>query len=152
MTGCGKDGIAVSEMTVHARLRPKLTTTVRAFEAQGNRQLFPATRNPSARTPAHAVIVPIHHQSLALIVTRRRTRFDGQQAAPPPVPAPLPGSGDDQPGGGAAKGADLSPAAAPAAADRAGCLTGGWKADAPGSTPRPPAAGQLVVRCCRLPH
>ena len=63
-------------MTVHAHPRPKLTTTVRAFEAQGNRQLFPATRNPSARTPAHAVIVPIRRQSRALIVTRRRTRFD----------------------------------------------------------------------------
>ncbi len=55
----------LQSMTVHARPRPKLTTTVRAFEAQGNRQLFPATtRNPSARrTPAHAVIVPIRRQS-----------------------------------------------------------------------------------------
>ncbi len=58
-------------MTVHARPRPKLTTTVRAFEAQGNGQLF-----PSARTPAHAVIVLIRRQSRALIVSRRRSRFD----------------------------------------------------------------------------
>ncbi len=74
-TGC-TDGIAVSAMTVHVRPRPKLTTTVRTFEAQWNRQLFPATRNPSARTPAHAVIVPIRRKSLVLIVTRRRSRFD----------------------------------------------------------------------------
>jgi hypothetical protein len=65
------DGIAVSAMTVHASPRPKLTTTLRAFEAQGNRQLF-----PSARTLAHAVIVPIRRQSQALIVSRRRSRFD----------------------------------------------------------------------------
>ena len=68
----------LQSMIFHARPRPKLTTTVRAFEAQGNRQLFPATWNPSARSfaPAHAVIVPIRRQSRALIVSRRRSRFD----------------------------------------------------------------------------
>jgi hypothetical protein len=58
------------------------TTAVRAFETQGNRQFFPATRNPSgARTqaPAHAVIVPIRRQSRALLVSRRRSRFDCMQ-------------------------------------------------------------------------
>ncbi len=76
-TGCTY-GFAVSAMAVYASLRPKLITTVRAFEAQGNRELFPATRNPSARTqtPAHAVIVPIRRQSRALIVSRRRRRFE----------------------------------------------------------------------------
>ena len=70
------NGIAVSTMTVHARPRPKFSTTIRAFEAQGNRQLFPAPRNPSARTPAHTVMPVVRHQSRALIVTRWQTWFD----------------------------------------------------------------------------
>ena len=46
-------------MYVHARLRPKFAATVGALEAQGYRQLFPATRNPSVRTSTHAVMIGV---------------------------------------------------------------------------------------------
>jgi hypothetical protein len=63
-------------MAVHARPRPKLTTTVRAFEAQGNRQLFPATLHPSVPCPPH---LQVDAYICRLTLTRRRKGLYGEQ-------------------------------------------------------------------------
>ena len=85
-TGCSK-GAAVSAMNVHARPRPKLCATVGAFEPQGYRQLFPAPRNSSVRTPPHDVTaasgVAIDATMCRLSLTRRRTGFDGEETCHP---------------------------------------------------------------------
>ncbi len=60
-------------MDIHAHSRPKLTITVRAFEAHGNRQLFAATRNPSVRCPPHLQV------DANICLTRRRTSLYGEQ-------------------------------------------------------------------------